>query len=459
VSLSALAPGKIPTETPQPSAPTPSRAVGSPGSAGARSGRRARPGAQVRGDTRAATRGDDRVVVEVEGGITVYPARCAGDRWRAVWYEDGRRRQCEAITETRLAARLAKVRERLAADAPNMEQPGADLIAHYLSPGRHPAGKPWSRKHADTQTRLCTRYLTPVIAGLACQDIKTAHMQAAVNAAPTAGEGERVRRAISALVSAGITGGYLASPRLKNVRWQSAGRSEPAPATSIAGETALFVDPGQIPAPADVTRLAHALAYLHPDYQLMACAAAYTGLRWGELAALTAAQIDTDARTITVDRKIIEIGGHLFTESPKGRKHRRTIYPRHTPGGYPLADQIAARTAQAAAQQQAGTNPHGLLFPSPRGRHWRSSNFARRVLAPAYLAAGWRDPDGHGTWTWHSLRHVFCTTALFTWNIEPADVSRLAGHATSAPPSTCTSAPPPAPSTAPAPPPNNTQHG
>jgi integrase len=370
-----------------------------------------------------------RVVVEVEGGITVYPARCPGDRWRAVWYEDGRRRQCEAISETRLAARLAKVSERLAADAPNMERPGADLIAYYLSPLRHPAGKPWSRKHADTQARLCARYLAPVIAGLACQDIKTTHMQTAVNAAPTAGEGERVRRAISALVSAGITGGYLASPRLKNVHWQPAGRPEPAPATSIAGESALFVDPGQIPAPDDITRLAHALAYLHPDYELMANLAAYSGLRWGELAALTATQADTTARTITVDRKIIEIGGRLFTESPKGRKHRRTIYPRHTPSGYPLADNISARAAQAAAEQQTGTHPHALMFPSPRGRHWRSSNFARRVLAPAYLAAGWRDPHGNGPWTWHSLRHVFCTTALFTWNIEPADVSRLAGHA------------------------------
>ena len=429
MARTALAHSKIPTEIPQLAVAAAGRAVGTPGSASAQPGRRARSGAQVRGDTRAATRGDDRVVVEVEGGITVYPARCAGDRWRAVWYEDGRRRQCEAISEARLAAMLAKVSERLAADAPNMERPGADLIAHYLSPDRHPAGKPWSRKHTDTQTRLCARYLTPVIASLACQDIKTSHMQAAVNATPTAGEGERVRRAISALVSAGITGGYLASPRLKNVHWQSAGRPEPPPAASIAGESALFVDPGQIPASADVTRLACALAYLHPDYELMACTAAYTGLRWGELAALTAAQVDPGARTITVDRKIIEIGGRLFTELPKGRKYRRTIYPRHTPGGYPLADKIAARAAQAAAEQDAGTNPHGLLFPSPRGRHWRSSNFARRVLAPAYLAAGWRDAVGNGAWTWHSLRHVFCTTALFTWNIEPADVSRLAGHA------------------------------
>jgi hypothetical protein len=30
---------------------------------------------------------------------------------------------------------------------------------------------------------------------------------------------------------------------------------------------------------------------------------------------------------------------------------------------------------------------------------------------------------------WHSLRHVFCTTALFTWKLEAVDVSRMAGHA------------------------------
>ena len=70
------------------------------------------------------------------------------------------------------------------------------------------------------------------------------------------------------------------------------------------------------------------------------------------------------------------------------------------------------------------------MFPSPRGRYWRSSNFDRRVLAPAYQAAGWRDARRHGpTWTWHSLRHVFCTTALFGWHLDPTDVSRMAGHA------------------------------
>jgi hypothetical protein len=69
----------------------------------------------------------------------------------------------------------------------------------------------------------------------------------------------------------------------------------------------------------------------------------------------------------------------------------------------------------------------GLIFPSPKGKLWRSSNFDRRVLAPAYRAVGWRDE--HGTWTWHSLRHVFCTTALFVWKLDATDVSRMAGHA------------------------------
>ena len=89
-----------------------------------------------------------RVVVEVVGGITVYPARGAGDRWRATWYENGQRRQCQAVSEERLAVKLEKVSERLAADAANMERCGADLIAYFLSPDRHPPGQQWSRKHA-----------------------------------------------------------------------------------------------------------------------------------------------------------------------------------------------------------------------------------------------------------------------------------------------------------------------
>ena len=69
---------------------------------------------------------------------------------------------------------------------------------------------------------------------------------------------------------------------------------------------------------------------------------------------------------ITVDRKVVEVAGHLYVEAPKNRKYRRTIYPRRTPAGYPLAERLAARIEAARAEQEAGTNPLGLIFPSPK---------------------------------------------------------------------------------------------
>ena len=126
---------------------------------------------------------------------------------------------------------------------------------------------------------------------------------------------------------------------------------------------------------------------------------------------------------------MVEVAGHLYIEAPKNRKLRMTIYPRRTPADYPLADKLAARIQQARTEQDAGINPLGLIFPSPNFKLCRSSNFNRNVLKRAYTAVGWRDSTGNGRWTWHSLRHVFCTTALFTWKLDPTDVSCMAGHA------------------------------
>ena len=256
-------------------------------------------------------------------------------------------------------------------------------------------------------------------------------MQAVVNAAPTAGEGARVQGMISALVSVGVDGGYLANPRLAKVHWQAGDRLLPEPAVRVAGESALWVDPAEIPSDGDIGRLGNALAVgRHGERdELMAYTAAYSGLRWGEFAALTTGQVDPATRVITVDRKVVEVAGYLYVEPPKNRKHRRTIYPRRTPGGFPLAERLAARIEAARAEQETGTNPLGLVFPSSAGKHWRSSNFSRNVVKRAYLAVGWRDAGGTGAWTWQSLRHVFCTTALFAWKLDATDVSRMAGHA------------------------------
>jgi len=70
---------------------------------------------------------------------------------------------------------------------------------------------------AHTQRRLCERFAASVIDAITCQDIKIGHMRRIVNAAPTAGEGDRVHRMISALATAGIDAGYLVNSRLAKV--------------------------------------------------------------------------------------------------------------------------------------------------------------------------------------------------------------------------------------------------
>jgi hypothetical protein len=134
-------------------------------------------------------------------------------------------------TEEKLATRLAKVTERLEADAPGMERSGADLIAWYLSPGRFPAGEQRSRQHAHTQRRLCERFVAPVIASLAGQDIRVADMQRIVNGAPTVQEGGRLHALVSALVGSGIRDGYLANAR-------STRPGAPSPSTARSSRSA-----------------------------------------------------------------------------------------------------------------------------------------------------------------------------------------------------------------------------
>ena len=65
---------------------------------------------------------------------------------------------------------------------------------------------------------------------------------------------------LSALVAAGIEGGYLTSPRLAMVHWQAGDRPLPAPRVTVFGESALWVDPAEIPAGADIGKLGQALA-------------------------------------------------------------------------------------------------------------------------------------------------------------------------------------------------------
>jgi hypothetical protein len=128
MALPAPAKPKINTDPTQPGRDRAARRTPGGGNAGRRGP------ARVSGDTRESVRDPARVVVEAGCGITVYPPEQAGEPWRATFTENGRRRYRQAMTEAELAAKLAKVTERLRAGAPDMERPGADLIAHLSVP-------------------------------------------------------------------------------------------------------------------------------------------------------------------------------------------------------------------------------------------------------------------------------------------------------------------------------------
>jgi hypothetical protein len=189
MAQSAPARTKINTKETQPAPGRPSwRPAGQPGP-----GRPPR-GPRVSGGARESVRQSARPVIEMDFGILVYPPEADGEPWRAVFTENGQRKYRQGATEAKLAEKLEKVRERLQAEAVNMERPGADLITYYLNPDRLPTGQRWSRKHAHTQRRLCERFAAPVIDAVTCQDIKTSHTQQIVNAAPTAAAARCPRR-------------------------------------------------------------------------------------------------------------------------------------------------------------------------------------------------------------------------------------------------------------------------
>jgi len=77
-----------------------------------------------------------------------------------------------------------------------------------------------------------------------------------------------------------------------------------------------------IATPEQVASLAEAVG---PRWEALVFAAAYGGLRWGELAALRRSDVDLDAGAIRVTRKLGEVNGQLTFGAPKTAAGRRTV--------------------------------------------------------------------------------------------------------------------------------------
>ena len=363
----------------------------------------------------------NRDLLEFDSGVRAYPPARPDGYWRIRWEEAGRRRDTSARSRTDAIAKATELVERLSRGTTTdlARATGADLVAHYLDPARRPPrGQPWSERHRDEQVRYANLHVLPEIALIACQRLTRVDFQRIIDRAPTPSVAQHLRRCLTGIVNAGLEEGHLL-PRqdlLRGVRWQPG-------ADNGTDAIVRAITEDEIPTTVAVQALAAATAQRRRPVwwrELEVLLVAYSGLRWGEHAALTADRIDAGRRRITVDRQVVETRNTLKLGPPKGRRRRVTMYPAITPGGVDLAALVDTRLAEI--------NPDDPLFPAPQGGWARRSNYGRNLWDPAATAIGWPRHNDRWRWTFHSLRHVFATWALNQPGLRLEDVSRLLGH-------------------------------
>jgi integrase len=139
---------------------------------------------------------------------------------------------------------------------------------------------------------------------------------------------------------------------------------------------------------------------------------AYTGLRWGEMAALRVQDFDMLRRRLNVSRSVTESGG-LVWSTPKSWERRSVPFPAA------LADELAAL--------MVGKTRDALVFTNLRGGVLRNSNWRARVFAPAVVKCQKAD-DTFPTITPHDLRHTADSLAVSAGANVKA-LQRMLGHA------------------------------
>lgn len=134
---------------------------------------------------------------------------------------------------------------------------------------------------------------------------------------------------------------------------------------------------------------------------------AYTGVRFGEMAALRVERLDLLRRQVEIAESVTAVNGVLVWGTPKGHNRRWVSLPRF------VADALAEHVARKGAED--------LVFLS-RGRGvLRASNFRRDVWDEAVGAIGLDGVVPHG------LRHTAASLAIAA-GADVKVVQQMLGH-------------------------------
>lgn len=158
----------------------------------------------------------------------------------------------------------------------------------------------------------------------------------------------------------------------------------------------------------EVFRLADAVP---ARFRVLILLAAFTSLRFGELAALQRHDVDLERRTVAVRRALAETRTDgIVVKTPKSAAGVRTV-------AFP-ASLTAELAAHLAAYAEPGRN--GLVFTGERGGQLRRNNF-RRLWLRALKTTGLGDVH------FHDLRHTGNTLAA-TGGATTRELMQRMGH-------------------------------
>lgn len=158
---------------------------------------------------------------------------------------------------------------------------------------------------------------------------------------------------------------------------------------------------------AEISNLAEAIDH---RYRAMVLTAAYTGLRFGELAALRIERFDALRRTLRVQESLAEVRGEFLFNPPKSDAGRRSVS---------VPSFVVAELRRHIIEHG---DSDGLVFAAPTGGPIRRNNFRRRVWRPAV-----RDSVGEPC-TFHDLRHTHAAL-LIAQGEHPKVIQERLGHA------------------------------
>jgi integrase len=154
--------------------------------------------------------------------------------------------------------------------------------------------------------------------------------------------------------------------------------------------------------------------------RLMLATVLYTGLRISEMLGLVWDDVDFRAGVIHVRAQL--------SRAHRGAPARR-VAPK-TPASVrdvPLVPQLA-RLLSAHRQRTRFAEGEHWVFATARGTPYGHRNVSRRALGRAAHRAGLND-DGWLPLRFHDLRQTFASHLIIDLGLDPAQVSRILGHA------------------------------